>query len=213
MLEHSLEWLSHLQASSADPESHLSAPSADAGPLRAVLLRADVNGHTPAWLGTEAKAPMKLYLMARLDPWSILWAHSSVCDTPLARAALELEKRSGKGKHSEVRHIANLTMRFRVHAACAAHSPTSVVWRCASVLGKSFAGSECLKNGACVPAQTPSRSSRKCWPLHGDPPCILTQHLLCISIGRAEYRKCSVRQRRLKLHRLLHRCYMALSLL
>jgi hypothetical protein len=120
MLEDSLEWLSRLQASSYDPESHLRAPSADSGPLRAVLLKADDHGHTPAWLGTEAKAPMKVYLMARLDPWSILWADSRVCDTPLAHAALELEKRSGKGKHSEVRHIADPAMRSMVNDACAA---------------------------------------------------------------------------------------------
>jgi hypothetical protein len=110
MLEDAFEWLSRLQASSPDPESHLRAPSADSGPLRAALLKADVNGHTPAWLAADAKAPMKVYLMARLDPWSILWAHSHVSDTPLAYAAMELKKRNGKGKDSEVCHWKGLAM-------------------------------------------------------------------------------------------------------
>lgn len=106
MLEACIDWLLRLQAETGQPGPAERAPTNDSGPLRAILLRTDQYGDTAMHLAARSNDPMKVYTLAKVDPWTITWVCQGHGEPALASAARELDQCTTKLKTSEVRAAA-----------------------------------------------------------------------------------------------------------
>lgn len=103
MLEDCTTWLRRLQAQTGQPGAAERAPTNDTGPLRTILLRTDCFGDTAMQTAARGNDPMKVYTLAKVDPWTITWACQGQAEAAVTSAARELDQCTTKLKTSEVR--------------------------------------------------------------------------------------------------------------